>query len=304
MFGAKIKKQTCFAALFHCALVVACGHVAANDALFDPSVFDQGKLLGTSGVSQIEGAGGAGLSTWALITGYGSERGVGVNVHHTFAALDDFTFNSTGVAVGLYDRVELSAARQWFDTGTAGGRLGLGEGFTFSQDIIGVKVRVFGDALYAQDSWVPQVAVGAQYKNAGKESVLAALGAGRTDDVDYYVSATKAYLKHSLIASATMRTTRANHFGLIGFGGDRTDSYSLEIEGSLVYMVRRHILVGADYRSKPNTLGFAEEGDSKALYVVWFANKNLSVTLAGLDLGPIAGQGRQQGVYVSAQVGF
>jgi len=298
MFGAKMKKQTCFAALFHCVLMVACGQAYAE------SLFDQGKLLATGGVSQIEGAGGAGLSTWALITGYGSERGVGVNVHHTFAALDDFTFNSTGVAVGLYDRVELSAARQWFDTGAAGGRLGLGEGFTFSQDIIGVKVRVFGDALYAQDSWVPQVAVGVQYKNAGKEAVLAALGAGRTDDVDYYITATKAYLKHSLIASATVRTTRANQFGLLGFGGDKTDSYGLEVEGSLVYMLRRHILVGADYRSKPNTLGFAEEGDSKALYAVWFANKNLSVTLAGLDLGPVAGQGRQQGVYVSAQVGF
>ena len=33
---------------------------------------DMGKLTATGGVSQLEGAGGGGLTPWALITGYGT----------------------------------------------------------------------------------------------------------------------------------------------------------------------------------------------------------------------------------------
>ena len=43
--------------------------------------------------------------------------------------------------------------------------LGLGEGFKFDQDIFGAKVKLIGDAVYDQDSWLPQIAAGAQYKH-------------------------------------------------------------------------------------------------------------------------------------------
>jgi len=266
-------------------------------------LFYQGKLLGTGAVSQVEGAGGSGLSTWALITGYGTERGIAVNAHHTFVALDDFTLNSTGVAVGLFDRLELSATRQWFDTGSAGERLGLGEDFTFGQDIWGAKLRLFGDAIYKQDSWVPQVALGVQYKNARHQAVLAALGAARDDDVDIYLTATKALLKHSVILTGSARLTRANQFGLLGFGS-AGQGRSLEFEGSLAYFLRHDLIIGFDYRSKPDNLDFASESDAKALYLAYFFNKNMSVTVAAVDLGQIALQGRQQGFYISVQAGF
>ena len=106
-----------------------------------------GKLLLTGGVSTIEGSGGGGLSTWATITGYGEEDGIGGNAHLTLVDLPDYQFRTAGVALGLWDRVELSAARQEFDTGDTGSALGLGQGFTFSQDVIGVKVRLTGDAV-------------------------------------------------------------------------------------------------------------------------------------------------------------
>ena len=75
-----------------------------------------GRLLATGGVSTIEGAGGGGLSTWALITGYGTDSQIGANVHYTGAKTSDYSLQSGGVAVGLYDRVELSYANQQFDT--------------------------------------------------------------------------------------------------------------------------------------------------------------------------------------------
>jgi hypothetical protein len=194
------------------AFVLLCAPARAAE------LFDSGKLLATGGVSQIEGAGGAGLSTWAVISGYGTDRGVAINAHHTFAALDDFTFNATGISAGLFDRVELSYTHQWFDTGKTGGRLGLGNGFTFSQDIVGAKVRLLGDAVYGQDSWLPQIAAGVQYKRASKGPILSAVGAAGNDGMDFYIAATKVLLRQSLLLNVTARLTKANQFGLLGFG--------------------------------------------------------------------------------------
>jgi Protein of unknown function (DUF3034) len=267
------------------------------------ALFDQGKLLATGGVTQIEGAGGSGLTTWALITGYGTERGIGINAHQTFVALDDFTVNSSGVAVGLYDRLELSATRQWFGTGAVGTALGLGDDFSFSQDVWGAKLRLFGNALYPLNPWLPQVALGIQYKHARNGAVLDTIGSSRSNDVDFYLSATKAFLAESLIATATVRLTRGSQFGLLGFGGDSTRR-TAQFEGSLAYMLRRNLLVGVDYRTKPDVLAFARERDAAALYVAYFLNKNLSVTLAAVDLGPIAQQSSQRGLYLSFQAGF
>lgn len=111
-------------------------------------------------------------------------------------------------------------------------------------------------------------------------------------------------LRQSLLLSATARLTKANHFGLLGFGNAAGADYQLEWEFSAVYLITRRLVGGVDYRTKPNNLAFAKEGDAKAVYLAWFPSKHLSVTLAGVDLGPIALQGRQHGVYLSVQTGF
>ena len=127
-----------------------------------------GKLLATGGVSQLEGAGGGGLTPWALITGYGSRDAIGGNVHYTVVGTSNFQLQSEGAAIGIADRVEISFAHEMFDTGAFGGTLGIGKGFTFAEDDTPVRqsFRLFGDAIYAQDSWIPQVSVGTMYKDA------------------------------------------------------------------------------------------------------------------------------------------
>src|SRR5688500_14674582 len=69
---------------------------------------DQGKLHLTAGFSDVEGAGGAGLVPLAFITGYGSSDSWGGNAHLTTVQLDDFQLTAYGVAVGAWDRFELS----------------------------------------------------------------------------------------------------------------------------------------------------------------------------------------------------
>ncbi|MGE3335283.1 MAG: DUF3034 family protein [Rhodospirillaceae bacterium] len=278
--------------------------LVSTDPAWAADFFESGKLLATSGVSQVEGAGGGGLAPWALITGYGTRDAIGANAHYTLVNLPNYTLHSGGVALGLYDRVELSYARHWFDTGATGAALGLGAGFTFHQNIFGAKVKVLGDAVYDQDTALPQIAVGAQYKKNDRAAVISLVGGRGDDGIDFYVAATKVFLAQSVLVNGAVRMTKANQFGILGFGGDRKNSYSVQFEGSAAYLVTRKIAIGAEARTKPNNLGFAKENDAWDVFGAYFLNKNASLTLAYVDLGSIATQAGQRGFYLSLQVGF
>lgn len=269
-----------------------------------PDTRSGGKLLLTGGVSTIEGSGGGGIATWATVTGYGEEDGIGGNAHATFVDLPDYQFRTAGVAVGLWDRVELSAARQEFDTGETGALLGLGQGFTFTQDVIGLKVRLTGDAVYDQDRWMPQVAVGLQHKMNDQGAIITAIGGQDDQGTEFYVAATKLFLAQSLLVSGAVRFTNANQTGLLGFGGDANDDREAQFEGSVGWLLSRNLVVGAEYRTKPDNLSFAAEDDWFDLYAAYAINKHLSVTAAWADLGSIATFDDQRGVYISLQAGF
>lgn len=283
--------------------------VAAASTLFASSAAaevgaDSGKLMLTGGVTNVEGAGGGGLASWATITGYETRDAIGANVHATTVGLPDYQLRTYGAAVGLRDRLELSYARQAFDTGTTGAKLGLGAGFTFHQDIVGVKLRVLGDAVYDQDRWWPQVALGAEFKRNDQAAIVRAVGGRKATGADYYLAATKVLLNQSLVLDATVRATQANQFGLLGFGGDRHDGYQAQFEGSAGYLVTRRLLMGAEYRSKPDNLGFAKEADAFDLFAAYAFNKHVSLTAAYVDLGEIATFKDQRGLYLSLQAGF
>jgi len=279
---------------------------AASAQAFDwvPESRTGGKLLLTGGVSTVEGSGGGGIATWALTSGYGAEDGVGGNIHGTYVHLPDYEFRSVGAAVGLWDRVELSVARQEFDTGDTGALLGLGQGFTFTQDVIGVKVKVLGDAIYDSGSWVPQVSVGVQHKSNDQGAIITAVGGKDDEGTDVYIAASKLFLGQSFLVSGAVRWTKANQTGLLGFGGDRNDDMEPQFEGSVGYLLSRNLVVGAEYRTKPDNLGFAREDDWVDIYAAYALNKHLSITAAWADLGSIATFEDQRGVYVSLQVGF
>jgi hypothetical protein len=263
-----------------------------------------GKLDLTRGVSSIEGAGGGGIAAWSLITGNETRNGIGGEANATYINLPDYTVRAYGAGVGFYDRFELTYERQEFDTGSTGAKLGLGKGFTFDQNVVGAKVRVLGDAVYGQDSWLPQIAVGLQYKENDKNAIVHAVGARSNEGVDYYVAATKILLDDSLVLSGAVRLTKANQLGLLGFGGDRGNNYQPQFEGSAGYLVTKRLLVGAEYRTKPDNLGFARENNWGDLFAAYALNKTLSVTLAYVDLGDIATFRKQRGAYVSLQAGF
>ncbi len=261
-----------------------------------------GKLLLTGGVSQVEGSAGGGLTPWAVIGGYGASNQTGGNAFYTDVNTQDYDVKAYGALVGIRDRVEISYARQDFDTQKVGAALGLGYGYTISQDTVGVKIRLLGSAVLDQDRWWPQISAGVQFKSNNRAALVKALGARSGKGTDWYVSATKLYLAHSLLLNATIRETKANQYGILGFGG-KDNSYHTEFEGSAAYLLSRRLAIGVEVRTKPDNLAVAKEGSAMDAFVAYAPTKNISVTLAYADLGNIVTR-RQSGLYASLQVGF
>ena len=273
-----------------------------------------GKLLLTGGVTSIDGAAGGGLTPWAVTTGYGSAGQPSATAFFTRVAVRDYGLSAYGAAASFGERFELSIAHQDFATGDTGPALGL-PGLHLHQDILGAKAIVLGDAVLDSDSLVPAVAVGVEWKRVdagGLAPTLAALGA-KTNGIDLYASATKLFLAQSVLANVTVRATKANQNGLLGYGGTKSDRLSLEPEVSLAWLVRRTLAVGVEYRAKPDKLNPSalgaglREDDWKDVFVAWAPSKHVSLTLAYVDLGrivPAVQSRRQTGAYGSVQIAY
>lgn len=311
--------------------LATCLTVACSAALAEMPMSN--KLLLTGGVSQVEGAAGGGLTPWAFIGGYGTNNEVGGNIHYTYAKSSDYKLDTYGFTLGLFDRVEFSVAQQDFDVSNLRKKVSAGLGAdaigrdTLNQIIVGVKVRVLGEAVLDTDTWIPQVAVGVQYKENQDNEFIKSAVVGATSDhgTDVYVAATKLLLDKNLLLNGTLRFTKANQFGLLGFGGDKNDSYQPMLELSAAYLLRKDLAIGAEYRMKPNNLrspanaalfGGAnvvnlQEDDAFDVFVAYAPTKNISLTAAYVYLGNIAtvkavnaDYGKQDAVYLSAQIGF
>ncbi len=271
-------------------------------ALCRGTAFAGDRLEWTGAVTQIEGSAGGGLVPWALIGGLGTDRQIGATAFVTYVSTQDFSLRTGGASVDVDDRVEFSIARQRFDANS------VLPGLTLGQDIVGIKIRVAGDAVFAPDEWLPQIAVGAQWKHTlDYDFIPAAVGAARGSDVEFYVAATKVYFAalagHNVILDASLRRTRANQFGLLGFGGD-AGGYHLEPEVSAAVWLSDAVILGAEYRNKPNDLGALKENAAEDMFLAFAPIKNVSIVAAWTDLGRIAGKGPQRGAYVSLWVGF
>lgn len=280
------------------------------------SPFGNGKLLLTGGVSSIDGAAGGGLTPWAVTGSYATGSQVGATAFATRVRSQDYALSVAGAAVGFGDRAELSLARQDFDTGDNLAPLGL-PGLRLKMDVIGAKLRLAGDAVLDSDSPMPQVALGVLHKrtDAGAlaPTLTGALGA-RTRGTDVYLSATKLFLAQGVLVNGTLRATKANQGGLLGFGSEAHSGYRVQPELSVAWLLRRDLALGAEYRAKPDNLndsalgsGALKEDDWADVFVAWAPNKHLSLTLAVADLGRIAPAvqpRRQRGAYLSAQIAY
>lgn len=252
------------------------------------------KLLGTGGTSSIEGSAGGGIVPWATIAGYASSDEWSATAGYNKVAVDDFSLTTHSAAVSYDNRYELSVARQQFWVEPLQ--------LSLDQQILGVKVKVAGDLLYSD---LPQLSLGAQIKHQQRFEIPQAVGALHQNGVDWYASLSKVYLDaicgRNLLTSATVRFTKANQTGLLGFGSSESDQYRAMAELSAALLVRHDVAIGIEFKQKPNQLAFAREDHWKDVYVGWFINRHVSIVAGYVDLGSIAQLDDQTGYYLAIQ---
>jgi hypothetical protein len=271
-------------------------------------------LLLTGGVTSIDGAAGGGLTPWAVIGSNATLGEFGASATATVISTRNYTMQVQGALAAFDDRYELSIARQDFSTEATGRALGL-PGLHLKMNVFGVKVRLFGDAVLDSDRWTPQVAAGLEAKQTDDDALkptLRAFGA-RSSGVDWYVSATKLFLAEGVLFNSTLRATKANQNGLLGFGGNVNGRYRVEPEFSVAWLARRTLAFGVEYRRKPDNLNPSplgvglKEDDWADVFMAWAPTKHLSLTAAYLQLGrivPAVATRRQDGGYASVQLAF
>jgi hypothetical protein len=278
------------AACFFCALLPTAPAFAGD------------RLQWTGAVTEVEGSAGGGLVPWALIGGLETDAEVGATGFATYDSTGDFSLRAGGASLDVGDRIEISFAQQRFEAGS------VVPGLTLGQDIVGLKVRLVGDAVFAPDRWLPQISLGAQGKRTlDFDQIPRAVGAARGEDVDLYLAATKLYFAaaagRNVVLDVTLRRTRANQFGLLGFGGDGS-GYRYLPEASAGVFLTDQLLLGAEYRDKPDNLHAFHEDDAGDVFLAWGPCKGASLTAAWTDLGRIAGKPPQRGFYLSLWVGI
>jgi hypothetical protein len=270
------------------ATIALCAILASSNCLAGS------KIIATGGAANIEGSAGGGIVPWAVINGYGSSDEWSATAFGSRVGVDDFTLNSFGASLSFDNRWEWSLARQQFQLDTLGGEL--------RQDIIAVKYHVAGELLYTA---LPQISLGLQYKKHRDFALPQAVGARNDSGVDVYLAASKVLFDQlagrNLLLNATVRATKANQTGLLGFGSADNNDYRLLLEASAAVLLNYNLALGAEFKQKPNELAFANEQHWRDVFVAWFINKQLSVTAGYVDLGNIAGFSSQQGYYLSVE---
>lgn len=255
------------------------------------------RLIGTGGATTTEGTAGGGLVPWALLAGYGDQDEWGGTAWLTSQTTQDFGLNAFGTAFSWDNRFEFSVSKQIFNIDT------ISSGQTLEQNIFGIKTRLYGDLIYTR---APQISLGMFYKQNDTFDIPAANGAMDDTGVEVYVAASKLWLDgifhRSVFFNGTLRATRANQTGLMGFGGDLNNKHDVLAELSAGVFINRHWVIGAEYRQKPDNLSFAREDDWQDFFVGWFPNKRVAVVAAWAGLGSIAGLDNQDSFYLSLQL--
>lgn len=281
-------------------ILAACGFIASPLYAAEPG----SRLLATGAVSTIEGAAGGGIVPMAVLAGYGSQEEQGGAAFLSFVDTTDFSLQVIGASWSWHNRLELSIADQTLTHKPLSAALGLADD-TIRQTVIGAKVRITGDLIYTA---MPQISIGAQYKKNHDFFIPGAVGAISDSGQDIYLSATKlvlsGLLERNVLLNGTLRYTKANQLGLVGFGGDKRADATLVGEVSAGVFVNKHWLLGAEYRQKPDNLSAVREDNWHTLFLAWFPGKRVAITAAYVDLGEVATFKDQTGWYLSAQGSF
>jgi Protein of unknown function (DUF3034) len=278
------------------------GGIMALASATGANAAEEGRLVSTGGVVTIEGAAGGGIVPMAVMAGLSTDPGWDWVAGASHIALGDYTLDTVGVAASFNDRVEISLARQRFGIDF---ELPAQRSEAIHQTIVGAKLKLAGDLIFGS---VPQISAGVQWKHVEDFALAESLGADDDTGLDAYFSVSRLVLdgpfNRNWLVNGTLRATRANETGLLGFGSGTHDSYRLVGEVSTALFFNPQWALGLEYRQKPENLSGVDESDWRDVFVGWFPNAHVNVVLAYADLGSIANKPGQDGLFISVTGNF
>lgn len=228
------------------------------------------------------------------------------------------------------DRVEVSLAQTIVNANAVAAAVniaspGFGADSRITMNTFGLKLKLID---MGKDDAVPMVAIGLQNKHASGRIIdflQNANAISNTSGTDGYVAVTKVVNVggKNVLLNGTLRATKANQIGLLGFGGGAAgnNSYHYKPEVSVGVFMADNVVLGVEYRAKPNNIRALGTNESGAydLFLAYFINKNMALTAAYANLGQIgpssgvlAGinpalggiSNKQDGLYLQLQANF
>lgn len=261
-------------------------------------------VLGTAGLAMagppltnVEGVGGVTLNPFAYVTnaiGEG-ETGLGgsdivsmpnMGLWHITLSDSDIDWNTVGINLSLYNRLELGFGQEDLDVEDVGG---------VDKHNLSAKLNLIPEGEF-DIPLMPAISAGIIYKSTD------ASPAGDSSGTDYYAVATKTCteLPVPTVLSAGVRSTEGYVRGILGFGDDRDEIFFCNID----VIPMEGFCVGWEYEQG------AEVGDGFKTHSIWQAHvawmhKGLTLVGAYVDSGDEeSASGLGDGWVVSAQYAF
>ena len=250
---------------------------------------------------QLEGSGGVVLTEMAYLVnpaGADSENWYGMPSLSLGALIaNNKNANMATISETLFDRLELSYSFHRFDIGDWSSDTGIHTTHdNIYMHVLNARVAILNEGDFDMD-WLPALTAGFHYKNnirivpLVRDAGIVPENAGLSDDdgEEYTLTATKKIsnlLPRDIYVSATARSTDAAQIGYLGFTHDRR----IVFEGYLAYCLLDNLIVGAEYRQKPDAYhsipGLVErEDDWWSLAASYIVNENWNFTVAYANLG-------------------
>jgi hypothetical protein len=202
----------------------------------------------------------------------------------------------------LWGRLELGYAYMAFDMGDLPDAIAKATTIRIREQYVemhnfNARCLLLKEGEYGQN-WLPAVTLGAHYKqnttiaNMDRElgGTLTAIGIADQAGMDYTLYASKmlTMLPVPIIVSAGLRSTEAAHIGLLGF----TDERQLVAEGSICAFLTSKLILGLEYRQKPNSYQtvpglIGKEDDWYTFDVGYIVNDHMTVAAGYAHFGEV-----------------
>ncbi len=202
----------------------------------------------------------------------------------------------------LGGRLELGYAYMNFDMGDLPDDIEAATSVRISDEsvdmhTINARLMLLAEGEFGK-SWIPAVTAGIHFKNNTTVNdidrelggTLGSIGIADDNGLDYTIHASKMFTvtPRPVIVNLGLRSTEGAHTGLLGF----TDDRKVVFEGSVAVLVTSRLILGAEYRQKPDEYTpveglIAEEDDWWTVEAGYILSPNATIAVGYGHFGNI-----------------